>query len=60
MGSDEEGQIGAGEKETDRLTGLGMDREMLGPWAWKESLRVAGSARCLAPALKWLTQDTSL
>lgn len=60
MRSDEEGQIGAGVKETDRLTGPGMGREMRGPLAWKERLRVVGSARCSAPALKWLVQDTSL
>lgn len=43
MGSDEEGETGAGVTESDRLTGLGMDRQVLGPW--RESLRVAGSAR---------------
>lgn len=60
MGSDEEGQTDAGVKESDRLTGLGMDRQMLGSWAWRESLRVAGSARCSVPALKYLAQVRSL
>ena len=37
-----------------------MDRQTLGPWTWRQSLRVAGSARCLVLALKWLAQATIL
>lgn len=32
-------------KETSGLIELGMDRQTLGWWVWKESLRVAGSIR---------------
>ena len=32
-----------------------MGRQTLGPWAWREGLRVAGSARCLLSVLEWLT-----
>ena len=37
-----------------------MDRQTLGPWTWRQRLRVAGSARCLVLALKWLAQATIL
>lgn len=55
MKSDDEGQTDAEVKDTDRLTGLGTDRQMLGPWAWRESLRVAGSAGAqFQPSNGWL------
>lgn len=60
MKSDDKGQTDAEVKDTDRLTGLGTDRQILGPRAWRESLRVAGSARGSVPALKWPAPATSL
>ena len=60
MKNDNEGQTDAEVKKTNRLTVLGVDKQMLGPRAWRESLNTAGSARYLVLAFKWLAQATSL